>query len=157
MYISSNRPVLIQATEIFDLKTKTAAIIYKYFFEILRINHSRRELIMNKLLLKVIWRGTDDIRIPRIFNCQSAHREVFTASSSEIAIGSVVVMDTSFGKHSVVFKLGPPINKKSQSEMPIDTPTHRNSKNFTYLSGGVLLAIMISLASLRRRLRSVWR
>ena len=46
---------------------------------------------------------SDDVRISRVGDGHGADSEVFTASSTKINVVSVVVVDSTVGKHGVVF------------------------------------------------------
>ncbi len=57
----------------------------------------------------LVGHAADDVGVSRIFDRQGADTEVLTASSTQIAVGTIVVMDTSLGKHSVVLDFRFPI------------------------------------------------
>lgn len=46
--------------------------------------------------------------LTRVSDDEGAHSEVFAASCAEFDIGAVVMMDTSFGQHSVILDFGFP-------------------------------------------------
>lgn len=58
---------------------------------------------LNCSLQLVFTGGTDDIRISRVGDGHGADAEVSTASSTQVNVGTTVVLDFSLGQHGVVF------------------------------------------------------
>ena len=53
----------------------------------------------------LVLEGTENIRITSIGNRNSRDSKVLSASSAEIQAASLIMMDGSLGKHSIVLKL----------------------------------------------------
>ena len=69
--------------------------------------------ILSTLLLTTFrsWHRPNDFRISRIGDRKGAHSEVLSAGSTKLIVVASVVVDTSFGQHSVVLNLRFPVNK----------------------------------------------
>lgn len=63
---------------------------------------------MEASTLCVVGGGADDVRVARILNGQGTHAEVLTACSSEITVGTIVMVNTGLGEHGIVLDLGFP-------------------------------------------------
>merc|ERR1712244_63005 len=68
--------------------------------------HEDTKEYKSRVLLRRLLNHLEDVRVTRVGDGEASHPKVFSASSSEVGVGTVVEVKMCLAQHAVIFELG---------------------------------------------------